>query len=286
MAEFSTIKYEVGENGVAVITFNRPDQLNALSHEMASQLFAALDLVDQDPAVRVVILTGEGRGFCAGTDLSAGPAAFKPATEMRDGVASVRDTGGKLNLRIFEMTKPTIAAINGASVGLGATLTLPCDIRIASTTARFGFVFSRRGIVTEGCSSWFLPRVVGVSTALRWTLSGALVNANDALAAGLVSAVHEPTELMGAAHAIADELASQTSPLAISLIRQLIWRGLTEAHPMDSHRYESALIAEMTVGPEALEGVNSFLEKRPPRFASRVPDDLPVHWPPWEEPTF
>jgi enoyl-CoA hydratase/carnithine racemase len=286
MAQFSTIKYEIGDAGVAVITFNRPDQLNAISHEMASQLFDALDLADNDPDVRVVILTGAGRGFCAGTDLSAGPAAFAPATEMRDSVAVVRDTGGVLNLRIFNMTKPTIAAINGASVGLGATLTLPCDIRIASTTAKFGFVFSRRGIVTEGCSSWFLPRVVGISTALLWTLSGSLVSADDALSAGLVSALHEPEDLLGAADAIAKELATQTSPVAISLIRQLLWRGLTESHPMDSHRYESALIAEMTVGPEALEGVESFLQKRPPHFTSRVPNDLPEKWPPWRAPTF
>jgi len=286
MAEFHTIKYEVGEDGVAVVTFNRPDRLNAISHEMAAEVFHALDLADADPIVRVIILTGEGRGFCAGTDLSSGPEAFAPAAELRDGVAVARDTGGVLNLRIFNLTKPTIAAINGASVGLGATMTLPCDIRIASTSAKFGFVFSRRGIVTEGCSSWFLPRVVGISTALRWTLSGSIIGAEEALSAGLVSSLHEPAELMDAAHAIATELATQASPIAISLIRQLLWRGLTEAHPMDSHRYESMLIARMTTGSEAREGVESFLEKRPPVFTSRVPDDLPPDWPLWTNPTF
>jgi len=285
MVQFSFIKYEVCD-GVVVITLNRPDQLNSINNEMTSQLFCALDLADADSDVRVVILTGAGRGFCAGADLSDGPEAFTPATEFHNGVATIRDTGGRLNLRIFDMTKPTIAAINGASVGLGATLTLPCDIRIASTTAKFGFVFSRRGIVTEGCSSWFLPRVVGISTALKWTLSGSLVSADDALVAGLVSALYDPEDLMAAAHAIAEELVTKTSPLAISLIRQLLWRGLTEAHPMDSHRYESALIAEMTVGPEALEGVESFLEKRPSHFTSLVPNDLPVNWPPWKTPTF
>ena len=161
MTQFNSIKYEVGNDGVAVITLNRPDQLNAISHEMAAELLQTLDMVDGDPAVRVVIITGEGRGFCAGTDLSAGPAAFAPATDVHDGVATIRDTGGVLNLRIFDLTKPIIAAVNGASVGLGATMTLPCDIRIASTAAKFGFVFSRE-IVTEGCSSWFLPRVIEI----------------------------------------------------------------------------------------------------------------------------
>jgi enoyl-CoA hydratase/carnithine racemase len=286
MAGYKTIKYEVNDVGVAVITFNRPDQLNAISHEMAGEFLRALDLADNAPDVRVIILTGEGRGFCAGTDLSGGPAAFAPSTDNRGAVTTVRDTGGALNLRIFNLTKPTIAAINGASVGLGATLTLPCDVRIASNDARFGFVFSRRGIVTEGCSSWFLPRVVGISTALKWTLSGSLISADEALATGLVSALHAPEDLLEAAYAIAVELATQTSPVAISLIRQLLWRGLTEAHPMDSHRYESALIAQMTVGSEAEEGVQSFLEKRPPHFTSRVPDDLPSEWPLWINPTF
>jgi enoyl-CoA hydratase/carnithine racemase len=286
MAQFSTIKYEIGDNGVAVITFNRPDRLNAMSHEMATHLFQALDLADFDPEVRVVILTGEGRSFCAGTDLSAGPGMFAPTAEMQNGVAALRDSGGILNLRIYDMTKPVIAAINGASVGFGATLTLPCDIRIASTTAKFGFVFSRRGIANEGCSSWFLPRIVGISTALRWTLSGSLVGAEDALSAGLVSNLYEPADLMIGAFAIASELATQTSPLAVSVIRQLLWRGLTEAHPMDSHRYESELIAEMSLGTEAKEGIDSFLEKRPPRFTSRIPSDLPSQWPPWEKPTF
>jgi enoyl-CoA hydratase/carnithine racemase len=286
MAQFSTIKYEIGDGGVAVVTFNRPDRLNAVSHEMAVELYQVLDFADNDPAVRVVILTGEGRSFCAGTDLSAGPEAFAPSTETRDGVAAPRDVGGVLNLRIFDMNKPIVAAINGASVGLGATLTLPCDIRIASTTAKFGFVFSRRGIANEGCSSWFLPRVVGISTALKWTLTGSLVSAEDALGAGLVSALHEPEDLMNGAHAIASQLATQTSPLAVSVIRQLLWRGLAESHPMDSHRYESALLAEMGVGPDAREGVDSFLEKRPSHFTSRIPDDLPSRWPPWEQPTF
>ena len=285
MTEFSTIKYAV-DAGVATITFNRPERLNAMTVAMTNEVSGALDLADANPAVRAVILTGEGRAFCAGSDLSSGPEAFQPVAETSDGATVVRDTGGVLNLRLFAMTKPTIAAINGPSVGLGATVTLPCDIRIASTTATFGFVFSRLGIVTEGCSSWFLPRVVGISTALRWALGGAMVSADDALAAGLISALHEPGDLMDAARGVAGELATETSPLSASLIRQLLWHGLTLAHPMETHRLESALVAELSVGPEAREGVASFLETRPPRFSSRVPDDLPTSWPWWKDVMF
>lgn len=286
MTRFDTIRYEIGMHGVAVITFNRPDYLNAMSHEMMVELFRALDFADEDPEVRVVILTGEGRAFCAGTDMSLGAKAFAPPTDTHDEVAALRDVGGVMSLRIFSMTKPIIAAINGASVGVGATLTLPCDIRISATTAKFGFVFSRRGIATDGCASWFLPRIVGISTALHWTLTGSLVSAEEALDEGLVSALYKPDELMGGAIAIASELATQTSELSISVIRQLFWRGLTESHPMDSHRYETALIAEMGLGSDAKEGVDSFLEKRPPHFTSRVPTDLPSPWPPWTMPTF
>jgi enoyl-CoA hydratase/carnithine racemase len=284
MSERESVRYEVTEEGFAIITFNRPDQMNAMSRSMATELIAILDEADNDADVRVIVFTGEGRAFCAGADLNSGAAAFAPISDAISGVE--RDWGGVLVLRIFETLKPTIAAINGPAVGIGATLTLPCDIRIGSTTSRFGFVFSRRGIVLDGCASWFLPRVVGISLALRWCLSGDFVGADQALAAGLISSIHEPSDVLPAALDFARELSSGTSPVAVALCRQLLWHGLTENHPMEAHRMESTLIAFTSSSFDAREGVESFLEKRSPRFASRVPEDLPSYWPLWREPNF
>jgi enoyl-CoA hydratase/carnithine racemase len=286
VAQFQHITYEVDDDGVALITLDRPDQLNAVDMPMAQSLAGALDEIDADPGVRVVVLTGAGRGFCAGADLSIGAAAFAPRPEQGRASGPNRDWGGVLALRLFHLTKPVVVAINGAAVGLGATMLLPCDIRLASTTARFGFVFTRRGIVTDGCASWFLPRVVGISTALRWCLGGDLIPADEALSAGLVSSVHEPDDLVPAALAVARGMAANTSAVSVSLTRQLLWRGLTEDHPMGSHRWESRAIEITSRGPDAREGVASFLEKRPAAFAGRVPGDLPDDWPFWEEPVF
>jgi enoyl-CoA hydratase/carnithine racemase len=285
MTTGSEILCDVDGQGVATITFNRPEQLNAMNEPLSRQLVETLDELDRDPAVRSIVLTGNGRAFCAGADLSGGSGAFDP--DRRRGVNDVRrDWGGVLVLRLFAMDKPLIAAVNGAAVGVGATLTLPCDVRLASTSARFGFVFARRGIVTDGCASWFLPRVVGPSAALKWCLTGSVFGADEAHREGLVSSLHEPEQLLDAARAIGAEIASSTSPVSVALTRHLIWRGLVESHPMASHAYETELLASLARSADAREGVTSFLEKRAPIFPGRVPESLPSNWPLWEEPAY
>jgi enoyl-CoA hydratase/carnithine racemase len=283
MAGDHPILCEVAD-GIGTITFNRPDQLNAMSRRMSLELIEALDELDGDPNVRAVILTGQGRAFCAGADLSSGNGAFTPSTAHGD--APHRDWGGVLVLRLFEMDTPVIAAVNGPAVGVGATLTLPCDVRLASSGARFGFVFARRGIVTDGCASWFLPRIVGPSRALRWCLTGEVFDAQEALGGGLVASLHEPAALLAAATALATEIATTTSAVSVAMTRRLLWQGLVADHPIQSHAYETAALAELAAGPEAREGVQSFLEKRPPRFPGTVPGSLPAAWPPWDEPPY
>jgi len=281
------LTYDLDDVGVATITFDRPDQLNAMSASMGSEFRRLLDEVDDDPRVRVLILTGNGRAFCAGADLSAGADAFAPvAAGDAPGPTPARDWGGILVLRLFTLNKPVIAAINGASVGVGATLTLPCDIRLASTKATFGFVFTRRGIVTDGCASWFLPRAVGIGKALTWCLTGRLLSAEDAHTAGLVESVHQPEDLLPAARALATEIATQTSAVSVALTRRLLWQGLVEDHPMGSHRFESQLIGFTSAGADAREGVASFMDKRAASFDGRVPGDLPESWPLWTDPPF
>jgi enoyl-CoA hydratase/carnithine racemase len=282
MSTDDSVRYDVTDDGIAIITLNRPDQLNAMSSSMGLSLMACLDRSDQDSDVRAVIFTGEGRAFCAGADLSEGSSIFTPTSDR--GVD--RDWGGVVILRIFESMKPTIAAINGAAVGLGATITLPCDIRLGATTSKFGFVFARRGIVVDGCASWFLPRVVGISLALKWCLSGDLITPEEALAAGLISSLHESSDVLPAALDMARSFVGETSPVAVALNRKLLWHGLTESHPIEAHRLESSLMGFMSAGPDAREGVESFLEKRTANFVSRVPQDLPATWPLWEEPEF
>jgi enoyl-CoA hydratase/carnithine racemase len=286
VTEYQLINYEQDTAGIAQITLNRPNQLNALNQAMSEELHSALDLVDTDPSVRILILTGTGRAFCAGADLASGPEAFSPRSYDDSAPTAKRDWGGVLALRLFSLNKPIIAAINGASVGVGATMTLPCDIRIASTGAKFGFVFARRGIVTDACSSWFLPRIVGISTALRWCLSGDLVSVEDAHAAGLIDRVYEPGDLLDAARTMALEITSSTSAVSVTLIRHLLWQGLVASHPMQAHQLESDLIAFTSASDDAREGVTSFMEKRPALFSGSVPRDLPTPWPPWVEPEF
>ena len=284
--EYSQILYEVTDH-VATITLNRPDQLNAFTNVMMREVIDAFDRIDADDDVRAVIVTGAGRGFCAGADLSGGGDTFKGGgsdVQTRQGVP--RDGGGLVTLRIFECTKPVIGAINGAAVGVGVTMTLPMDIRLASENAKFGFVFARRGIVPEACSSWFLPRLVGISQAAEWCYSGRVFPAAEALSGRLVRSVHSPDDLLPAARAIAAEIAENTAPVSIALTRQMLWRMLGASHPMEAHRVDSRGIQSRGRSGDSREGVVSFLEKRPPAFPDRVSDGLPEIFPGWEQPAF
>ena len=285
--DFTQIVYEVSDH-VATITLNRPDQLNAFTGVMMREMIAAFDLIDADDDVRVVIVTGAGRGFCAGADLSSGGETFSRggSDEIPEDVGVPRDGGGLVSLRIFECKKPVIAAINGPAVGVGVTMTLPMDIRLASESARFGFVFARRGIVPEACSSWFLPRLVGISQAAEWCYSGLVFPAAEALAGGLVRSVHAPEDLLPTAQAIAAEIAENTAPVSVALTRQMLWRMLGASHPMEAHRADSRGIMERGRSDDAREGVVSFLEKRPPSFPVKVSDGLPDIFPSYETPKF
>lgn len=291
---YQTIRYDV-EEGIATLTMARPASLNAFNPTMMAEMIDAFDRVDGDDAVRAVIVTGEGRAFCAGADLSAGPDGF--ITDAGDnlvnadgsfnyGASAARDGGGRLTLRIFRCLKPVIAAINGPAVGIGATMTLPMDIRLASRDARFGFVFVRRGIVPEAASSWFLPRIVGVSQALEWCYSGRVFPAAEAVEGGLVKALYEPEALLPAARALARDFVENSAPVSIALTRQMMWRGLGMSDPMDAHRIDSRAILSRGHSADAGEGVASFLEKRPSAFPDRVSADMPDFFPWWNEPTY
>ena len=282
--EFEQIRYEVADN-VLTITLNRPDRLNAFTPTMMRELIAAFDASDADDDVRAVIVTGEGRGFCAGADLQAGGDTFNyRARGVEDEVP--RDGGGQLALRIFASKKPVIAAINGPAVGVGATMTLPMDVRLCSEAARIGFVFSRRGIVPEACSSWFLPRVVGISRALEWAMSGRVFDASEALAGGLVRSVHSPHDLLPAARVLATEIAGSAAPVSVALSRRMMWDMLGAAHPMEAHRADSRAMLARGQSADVREGVMSFLEKRDAVFPDRVSDGLPDIYPGREEPAF
>lgn len=288
---FETLLYSV-EEGIATITLNRPEKLNAFNTQMMQDMIAAFDLTDADDAVRCVIVTGAGRAFCAGADLSAGAQTFDyekrggeaMAARTRDGAQ--RDGGGLLTLRIFDSLKPVIAAVNGAAVGIGATMQLAMDIRLASTEARYGFVFARRGLNPEAASSWFLPRLVGVQQALEWCYTGRIFPAQEALDGRLVRSLHAPDDLLPAARALAREIADNTAPVSIAITRQLIWRMAGASHPMDAHRADSRGIQARGRSGDAREGVTSFLEKRPAQYPDRVSTDLPDIWPHWEAPSF
>lgn len=283
--DYTDIRYEVDE-GIATVTLNRPGKLNAFTRAMRGELIDAFSRADADDGVRAVIVTGAGRAFCAGADLSAGSSTFDYA--KRDGLTEQthRDGGGQVTLRIFEMKKPVIAAVNGPAVGIGATMQLPMDVRIASSEARFGFVFTRRGIVPEACSSWFLPRVVGIGQALEWTLTGRVFGADEALAGGLVQRVVAPEDLLPAARALAREIADHTAPVAVALARQMMWRMLGADHPMEAHKVDSRGIFHLGRSPDVAEGIAAFKEKRAPRFGMRVSRDMPPYYPWWEERKF
>ncbi len=285
--EYSQITYEVVDS-IATITLSRAERMNAFTDVMMREMLDAFDRVDGDDGVRVVIVTGAGeRAFCAGADLGGGGDTFaKGGSDIQTSVGVPRDGGGMVSLRIFSCTKPVIGAINGAAVGVGVTMTLPMDIRLASDTARFGFVFARRGIVPEACSSWFLPRLVGISTAAEWCYSGRVFAATEALERGLVRSVHAPDDLLPAARELAREIADNTAPVSVALTRQMLWRMLGADHPMEAHRVDSRGIQSRGASADSKEGVESFLEKRPPVYPVKVSDGLPDIFVDYVEPEF
>ena len=284
---YSQILYEV-EDRILTLTLNRPDRLNAFTQTMLEELVDALDRSDADDEIRAVIVTGAGRGCCAGADLGSGGNTFDARERTDRGPAQIlrRDGGGLLTLRLYESRKPVIAAINGPAVGVGATMTLPMDLRLASEDARIGFVFCRRGLVPEACSSWFLPRLVGMQQAAEWVYSGRVFPASEALAGGLVRSLHAPDELLPAARELAREIADHSAPVSVALSRHMLWKMLGAEHPMDAHRVDSRGIYVLGQSADAREGVQSFLEKRPPKFTLSPSTDMPDYFPWWDEPTF
>jgi enoyl-CoA hydratase/carnithine racemase len=291
--KYEEIEYEVTD-GVAMLTLNRPDHLNAFTVSMVGEVLSAIAAADRDDDVKVIILTGRGRAFSAGADLSIGAQTFDYDDERSGGnigaervadTAAPRDGCGRITLRVFSCTKPVIAAVNGPAVGMGATMLLAADIRMASENARFGFVFTQRGIAPEGASTWFLPRVVGISQAAEWLYTGRVFDAAEAHRAGLVRSIHPGNELLAAARALGAELAT-AAPVSVALTRQMLWRMLGADHPMAAHRADSRAVYATGAGPDAREGVMSFLEKRPPRFKGRVSTDLPDIFPNWQQPEY
>ena len=286
--EFETILYEIKDK-ILTVTLNRPERLNAFTGQMMDDLIEAFDKAGKDDDIRVIIVTGAGRGFCAGADLGAGANTFnrevrnnRGETEgIKDNPEWMRDGGGRTTLAIFDCPKPIIAAFNGPAVGVGVTMTLPMDIRIASEEARFGFVFARRGLVPEAASSWFLPKIVGISKALEWTFSGKVFSAEEAKDGGLIRSVHPANKLMDEAYKLAQEIIDNTSPVSVALTRQMLWKMLGADHPMEAHKVDSRLIYELGKAEDVKEGVKSFLEKRSPKFLSKVSRDMPKFFPWW-----
>jgi enoyl-CoA hydratase/carnithine racemase len=281
--DYEQINTETSD-GVLTITLNRPERLNAWTAQMGQELRAAFDRADLDDEVRAIIVTGAGRGFCAGADLASGGDTFD--YRKHESAGPVRDNGGEFTLRVFESTKPVIAAINGPAVGVGATMTLPMDVRLAAEDARIGFVFARRGIIPEACSSWFLPRVVGISRAMEWVSTGRVFSAQEGHEAGLIRSLHPQGELLDAARALAREIAENTAPVSVALARQLMWRMLGTEHPMIAHRADSRGMVARGQSADAVEGITAFLEKRPASFPDRVSEGLPDVMPGWSAPEF
>ncbi|WP_439632894.1 enoyl-CoA hydratase-related protein [Glycocaulis sp.] len=288
---YSTITYAVADH-IALITLNRPEAMNAFTHEMGRELVAAFDQSDADPDVRCVIVTGAGRAFCAGADLSTGAETFNAVAqaaasgEFDETDPKWRDSGGVLNLRIFNSAKPVVGAINGSAVGIGATMILPMDIRIAATGAKMAYPFTKRGIAWDGCASWFLPRVVGIETALDWGLTGRTFLSEEALEKRLVSELAPADKVLERAYERARLIVETAAPVSVSMNRYLAWQMLAATHPMEAHRLESRAILRRGMSEDAREGVMSFLEKRPPAFPGQMPDDLPPGWPYKSEPEY
>jgi len=293
---YQTILYDVADN-ILTITLNRPEKLNAFTREMMLEMIDAFDQADADDNIRAIIVTGSGRGFCAGADLSAGATTFdrtasaEPASRATSkseadidwSDESIRDGGGLLTLRIFKCLKPVIAAINGPAVGVGVTMQLAMDVRMASENARFGFVFARRGLVPEAASSWFLPRIVGISQALEWTMTGRVFSAQEALEGRLIKKIYKPEELMPAARALAGEIADNTAQVSVAMTRQMLWRMLGADDPMEAHKIDSRAIRSRGASGDAKEGVTSFLEKRPAKYPNKVSNEMPSFFPWWQE---
>jgi len=283
---YETLDYAI-DHGVLTLTLNRPERMNAFNATMMRELIDAFDQADADDQVRVIIMTGAGKAFCAGADLEKGGDTFNREARAEEALGDLdRDGGGMVALRIYECKKPVIAAFNGAAVGVGVTMTLPMDIRLAADNARFGFVFARRGITMEACSSWFLPRLVGMQQAAEWVYTGRVFNADEALRGGLVRSVHSADELLSTAQTLAREIADNTSAVSTALNRQMLWRLSATDHPMEAHKIDSRAIGYMGQSPDAAEGVTSFLEKRPARFSMKPGSDMPDFYPWWRKRKF
>jgi len=282
---YNTIIYDV-QDSILTLTLNRPEALNAFNREMLAELVDACDRADADDNVKAIIVTGAGRAFCAGADLASGGDTFNADAREDRASGLQQDGGGILTLRLHQLNKPIIAAINGAAVGVGVTMTLAMDIRIAADVAKFGFVFARRGIVPEACSSYFLPRVVGISQALEWCYSGKVFPAQEALQGRLVKSLHDKDQLMAVARSMAEEIRDNTAPVSVALIRHMMWKMLDAEHPMDAHKIDSRGIYHRGRSADAKEGVNSFLEKRPAEFSQSVSKDMPEYFPWWQDPEF
>ena len=285
MTDYTQILVDKAD-GVATITLNRPEKMNAYTRIMGEEIMAAMDDIDADDSVRAVIFTGAGdRAFCAGADLTpeGGGHVFSDPTEVEDlSDPKVRDGGGLLTLRLFESKKPLISACNGVAVGVGATMQLAMDIRLASENARYGFVFARRGIVPEACSSWFLPKLVGISQALEWCYTGRVFDAEEARNGGLIKDIYSPQELMDAARGLAREIADNTSAVSVAMTRAMMWRLPNGDHPMEAHKIDSRAIYRLSRGADAKEGIASFLEKRAPQYPDKVSEDMPDFYPWWD----
>jgi enoyl-CoA hydratase/carnithine racemase len=286
---YETIRYDVADR-ILTLTLHRPDRMNAFTGVMADELIAAFDRADADDSIKVVIVTGEGRAFCAGADLERGGETWGKHSDYIAAQAAtdryVGDGGGRVTRRIYDFSKPVIAAINGPAVGVGLTMTLAMDIRIAVTNAKLGFVFAGRGIVPEACSTWFLPRIVGISKALEWCFSARVFRSEEALEAGLLRSVHAPDELLPAARALAKEFIDNASAVSIALIRQMMWRMLSAPHPIDAHELDTVALAQLGKSADAKEGITAFLQKRPAQFTDRVSKDMPPFYPWWSDREF
>ena len=281
--DYRTIRYEVSDR-VATVTLNRPEKMNTFTSRMGAELLDVLDRIDADDEVRAVVFTGEGRAFCAGADLGSGGGTFdEGGGEKAPTMETHRDGGGLVTLRLYDCKKPVIAAINGAAVGVGITMTLAMDVRIGVPGSKVGFVFARRGIVPEAASSWFLTRAVGIQKALEWAFSGRVFRSEEALEAGLFSQLVPADELLPTAYALAAEIAEHTAPVSVALTRQMFWKMLGASSPHEAHRLDSKAVFWTGRQADAYEGVNSFLEKRPPRFTLRPSEDMPPFYPWWEE---
>ncbi|GAA3523099.1 crotonase/enoyl-CoA hydratase family protein [Aeromicrobium panaciterrae] len=283
---YETLVLNVADH-IATIELNRPDKLNSIDKVMLDELPEVFAETNADPDVRVVVVTGRGKTYCVGADLSGGSKTFdSDEAGWGDEIDEFRDGGGLITLKIFESTKPVIGAVNGVAAGLGATMLLPMDFILAAESARFGFVFAKRGIVPEACSTWFLPKKVGISKAAEWFYTGRMVSSAEALESGLVRSVHTDEDLLPAAYALAREIADNASPVAVGMIRQMLWRFVGSDHPMDAHRIDSRINYELGTTPDVVEGITSFLEKRPPQFPGQLPGNEPTSYPWWEEPSF